>query len=334
MKKTTYYFFGLVFIAVLIAGYHFYAAGQAEEQIIQLIEEQTAENRSISVQHSSVEVTPFTGKVMIRDLTIVLDNHIERAKELTVDLDYLDVLKFYLRGTEYALEHLYELDALLLDPSYVNKSNIHQVSSDSLRIHFEGQALDAIRTAVADTVFGTQQAIRAEGSGLQLQFPQTLITGLQIKDFNYSGSVSAGDRSFWEEGRHEVDMDSLSWEPIEDFQTKYGFVIKGFGYATDAIPFQAARFQSSPGPQSDMLQIESELTSELALISANGSINLRQPFGASQLENTTISIGDFSDSFSRVLKNIEQLLSISLPRDEDRITIRIEGTISEPAIEK
>lgn len=334
MKKTTYYLAGLLVAAAIIIGYHFYAAGQAEKQIIQLIEEQTKGNRSISVKHSSIEVTPFTGKIIIRDLTIILDNHIERARRLTVDLSYLNALKFYLRGTEYALKHLNRAEALLLNPSYVNRSTLQQVSSDSLHIHFEGEALDGIRAAVADTVFSERQTIRAEGSQLRLQFPNMLVSGLQVKDFHYSGTVAAGKRFFWKEGGHEVTMDSLWWKPFEDFQNRYGFFIKGFGYDTDAIPFQSARFQSTPQPQSGMLHVQTRLKSELALISVDGSVDLQQPLGSSALKNTTLSITDFSDSFSRVLENVEQLLSISLPRSEDGITIRIEGTLSEPVISR
>lgn len=334
MKKTNYYLAGLLIIAAIVIGYHFYAADQAEEQITHLIEEQTAELRSASVKHSGVEVMPFTGKIIIRDLTVILDDHIERANQLTVDLSYLDVLKFYLRGTEWALEHLYQAEMLLLNPSYVNRSNLQQVSSDSLHIYFEGQALDGIRAAIADTIFSKQQTIRAEGSNLRLHFPETLITGLQVQKFNYNGSVAAGDKYFWKEGRHEVTMDSLTWKPFEDFQSKYGFFIKGFGYPTDAIPFQSARFQTTPQPQSDNLQVKSSIKSELALISADGTVDLQQPFGTSQLENATLSISDFSPSFSRVLENVEQLLSISLPRNGNGITVRIEGTISEPAIDQ
>ncbi|WP_372637510.1 hypothetical protein [Fodinibius sp.] len=334
MKKTNYYLAGLLVVSAIVIGYHFYAAGQAEEQIIQLIEEQTTGDHAISVKHSSVEVTPFTGKIIIRDLTIILGNHIERAGRLTVDLRYLDVLKFYFGGTEYALKNLNRAEALLLNPSYVNKSTLQQVSSDSIHIHFEGEALDGIRAAVTDTVFGKPQAIRAEGSRLRLQFPNTLVSGLQVKDFQYRGTVAAGDRLFWKEGRHEVTMDSLIWKPFEAFQDKYGFFIKGFGYSTDAIPFQSARFQSTPKPQPGMLQVQTRLKSELALFSADGLVDLQQPLGKSALENATLSITDFSDSFSRVLENVEQLLSISLPRSEDGITIRIEGSISEPVINR
>lgn len=333
MKKTNYYIIGLAVLAALIAGYHFYAANQAEDQIRVLIEEQTAGNSSISVKYSSVEVTPFTGKVIFRDLTVIQGDHIERAQQFTVDLNYFDVLTFYIGGTEYALEHLYRAEALLLKPSYVNKSNLQQISSDSLHIHFEGQALDGIRAAVTDTFFSERQTIQAEGSGLRYQLPETLVAGLEVNTFRYDGTIAGGEKFFWSEGRHEVVMDSLTWKPSEAFQSKYGFFVKGFGYTTDAIPFQSARFQSSPQPQSDMLLVKSELESELALISVNGDVRPQQPLGTSQLRNTSISLSNFSESFTRVLENIEQLLSISLPRNEESgITIPIKGTLSDPVL--
>lgn len=331
-SKTKYSFIGIIILAAALIGYHFHGASQAEEQIVQLIEEQTAANSSISVQHSSVEVTPFTGKIIISDLTIVLEDHIERAKQLTVDLTYFDVLKFYLGGTEYALEHLYQAEALFVEPSYVNKSNLQQVSSDNLHVNFQGQALDAIRAAIADTSFSEEQKIQAEGSGLRIQFPGTLITGLKAQEFRYNGSIASGKKYFGKEGQHSVVIDSLSWTPFEAFQNKYGFFIKGFGYPTDDIPFESAVFRSVPQQQSNRLKVESELKSELALISVDGFVDLQQPWSTSRLQEARIRISDLSPSFNRVLENIEQLLSISLPRDEEGITLPMEGTLSEPDI--
>src|SRR5699024_11597928 len=138
MKKK-YLLFIFLFLVALVIGYHLYAASQAEKQITQLIKQQTAQRGDISVQYSDIEVTPFTGKFIISDLTIIFGNHIERTKEITVDLAYLDVLNFYLSGTEYALKHLYEAEALLLKPSYINKANFHQLSSDSLHLHLAGR---------------------------------------------------------------------------------------------------------------------------------------------------------------------------------------------------
>src|SRR5699024_4885566 len=322
------------FLAVLIIGYHFYAASQAENQITQLIEQQTAQRGDISVQYSDIEVTPFTGKFIISDLTIIFGNHIERTKEITVDLAYLDVLNFYLGGTEYALKHLYEAEALLLKPSYINKANFHQLSSDSLHLHFSGQVLDAIRSAVSDTAFSHNQQIQARGSHLNLQVPQTLITGFKANHFTYSGSVDAGKKLFWQEGNQKITMDSLTWTPMPSFQENYRFIIQGFEYQPDAIPFQTAEFRASPAAGSDLMEIHAELKSELALVSADSKIELSQPTGTSRLQDARITVTDFSPSFKRVLENVEQLLSISLPRNEQGIVIPLKGTLANPQIGK
>src|SRR5699024_11627464 len=129
MKKK-YLLFIFLFLVALVIGYHFYAASQAEKQITQLIKQQTAQRGDISVQYSDIEVTPFTGKFVISDLTIIFGNHIERTKEITVDLAYWDVLNFYLGGTEYALKNLYEDEALVLRLTYVNQENIHNLHSE------------------------------------------------------------------------------------------------------------------------------------------------------------------------------------------------------------
>ena len=331
-KKGKYWLVGFIILALTLTAYHFYAASQAEQQIAQLIEQQTAQTGSISVQYSDIDVTPFTGKVIFTDVTIILGNHIERAKQLTVDLAYLDVLKFYLGGTNYALEHLYQAKALLVKPSYVNKSTLQQISADSLHMDFQGEMRDAIRAAVGDTAFGHDQQITAKGSNLNLQLPKTLITKFKAQQFNYTGAVTAGNKKFWQQGTHSLSMDSLTWTPLKSFQETYGFFLQGFGYKTDGIPFHSLSFRSNPQPQPNTFQVHSELKSELALISADGSVKLQEPMGSSKLEGAKITITDFSPSFKRVLANIEKLLSISLPRNDQGIVIQVEGTVANPKI--
>lgn len=332
-QKKTYYAIVLVAVLVLLAGYHFYAASQAEKQIKALIAEQTAPPTAPSVQYSSLNVTPFTGKIIIRDLTIVLGDHIERARQVTVDLAYLDVLKFYLGGTAYALRNLHEATAHFIQPSYVNKSSLQQLSAGNLRIYFRGQALDAIRAAVADTAFSHSQSIRMQGDSLQMEFPQTLIAGFRADSFHYNGLVQATATSFWKEGEHTFTMDSLTWTPSQDFQNTYGFFIKGFGYATDAIPFKSASMQSHPRKKMNDLHVKANLRSELMLVSAKGDVLLRQPFGTSRLRDMKLLASDFSESFSKVLRNIEKLFSIQLPRtSKGGISIPIRGTLANPVI--
>jgi len=58
MKK--YYAIGLFILASALFAYHFYAAGNAEENIDTSIQEITARlNPPLSVSYSKVEVSPF-----------------------------------------------------------------------------------------------------------------------------------------------------------------------------------------------------------------------------------------------------------------------------------
>src|SRR5699024_9419143 len=112
-----------------------------------------------------------------------------------------------------------------------------------------------IQTAIDDTAFSHNQQVRATGSRLSLQLAGTMLTKFKAHHFRYEGAVDAGTECFWQEGTHEVTMDSLTWTPKESFQNTYSFFLQGFGYKPDAIPFQAAEFRSAPQINSDLLAI-------------------------------------------------------------------------------
>lgn len=333
-RKLLYSLIGIGVLILAIIGYHFYAANQAEQQIEMLIEQQTDTANAPVVEYSSLKVTPFSGKVIMRDLTIVMNQHIERADKLTIDLSYIDALKFYTGGTEYALENIYSGKANLINPSYLNQSKQHRVSAEQLQLFFEGQALDAIRTAVVDTVYSVSQHFRAEGTKLQMEFPNTLVSGLKANTFQYQGSIGPNNIDYWRQGVHEVTMDSLTWTPLASFQENYNFVIKGFGYAPDAIPFKSANFTSKPDSASNRLYIHSELKAELAQVTAKGYLDPQQSLAQSQLEEASITIDNFSDSFERVLQNAQKLFSFSLNQRNGAIIFDIRGTVDDPTVSK
>ncbi|GAA5523376.1 hypothetical protein LQ318_16380 [Aliifodinibius salicampi] len=333
-RKLLYSLIGFGVLILAIIGYHFYAANQAEQQIEMLIEQQTDTANAPVVEYSSLKVTPFSGKVIMRDLTIVMNQHIERADKLTIDLSYIDALKFYTGGTEYALENIYSGKANLINPSYLNQSKQHRVSAEQLQLFFEGQALDAIRTAVLDTAYSVSQHFRAEGTKLQMEFPNTLVSGLKANTFQYQGSIESNNVDYWRQGVHEVTMDSLTWTPLASFQENYNFFIKGFGYAPDAIPFKSASFTSKPDSASNRLYIHSELKAELAQVTAKGYLDPQQSLAQSQLEEASITIDNFSDSFERVLQNAQKLFSFSLNQRNGAIVFDIRGTMDDPNVSK
>jgi hypothetical protein len=61
---------------------------------------------------------------------------------------------------------------------------------------------------------------------------------------------------------------------------------------------------------------------------------VQTPLGSSNLQNFEISITEFSDKFSQVLNNIEKLLYIALPREQDGIRLKLAGTLANPKLSK
>ena len=320
-------------LAAAIIGYHFLAASQAEQQIDEAIQEQSGKTNTISVQYSNLDVAPFAADITISDLNIILGNHIERAQQLKLDLGYLDFLNIYFGGAAYGLDHLDEAVITAVSSSYTNKVALQEIKSDSLTIRYQGNALDGIQSAIKGTPFGADQSIEIQGRNLTFSVPRTSISKVIAQKLHYSGSVSKAKSNFWKEGSHTIRLDSLLWTPSESFQNKYSFFIKGFGYPTDAIPFRSAELHSNPVSQADdTLDIESAVKSELALLTGQGHIILKQPLQDSKFYNMKITLSDFSERFANVLSNIEQLLSISLPKSKEGITIQLQGSVENPEV--
>lgn len=333
MKNIKYYLIGALFLVIAVIGYHFLAASQAEQQIDEAIQEQTEKATTISVQYSNIEVAPFSADITISDLNIILGNHIERARQLKVDLNYLDFLNIYFGGIEYGLSHVDNTNVSVVSPSYTNKAKLQEIKSDSLTVSFQGNALDGITSAVNGIPFQADHAIEIKSSNVTFSIPQTLISKVKAQKLNYSGTISKGQTNFWKEGAHSIRLDSLIWTPPEPFQNKYSFFIKGFGYQSDAIPFQYAELRSKPASQAvDTLAIESTLKSELALFTSGGHIILNKPLQDSEFRNMKVSLSDFSETFGNVLTNIEKLLSITLPKSQEGITIQLQGSVDNPKI--
>lgn len=332
--KKKYYFIGFLLLLAFLIGYHYYAAYQAEQEIDTVIQEQTAKTNMISVQYSSIDVAPFSGSVSFKDLTVIFGNHIERAQRLQFKATYLDFLNIYFGGIRYGLDHLKQADLTVSAPSYVNQSGREEIKANMLHINYSGDALDGLKTAINGNSFSSSQKIEARSTGLIIQLPHTTLNKVVAKDFSYTGVIKAGKQNFWINGNHQFALDSLTWTPSPTFQSTYSFFIKGFGYDTDAIPFASAHLSCEPGTTAGNIHLESTIKSELALISASGIIQLRTPVGSSGLLDTKVSFTEFSEKFSRVLGNIEKLLSVNISTDKEGITLNLTGTLAHPRLSR
>lgn len=332
MDNKKYYLVGVLAFMVAIIGYHFLTASQAEQQISEALQEYSDSEESISITYSEIDITPFSADVTIRDLSIIFGNHIERTKKIDLDLGYLDFLNIYFGGAEYGLQHVDHAIITATTPSYTNRDGREEIKSDSLVIIYRGDALDGLRGAINGTAFNTDHSLEIENRNVTFSLPNTLLTTVKAQDLYYSGTISESQKNFWLNGSHNIRLDSLTWTPRESFQNKYNFIIKGFGYDTNAIPFEHAEFNSSPSSSADRLEISGRLKSELALLSTSGLILPDQPFGDSQIDEAQIALSEFSEQFSNVLANLEQLLGTSVAKENGRITFSVTGTVADPKI--
>lgn len=331
-KKKKYYIIGIILLAGAIVGYHYLAAWQAAQQIDKGISEQVKKRKNLSVQYSSIDIAPFAATVSFRDLTVIVGEHMERARDLKLDIGYLDFLNIYLGGLQYGLDHLTQARITTLGPSYLNKKELEEIKFDTLEIIYSGNALDGLQSAVNGIPFQHSQKVEARSAGLTISLPQTPLHKIKAQSFSYTGHIGANETNFWTRGTHRVSMDSLQWTPSKSFQNSYSFFIKGFGYSTDAIPFKYARLRSEPASQPNTLKIAASVSSELALFSGSGFLQLHTPVEASRFRDTQLTLTDLSQSFSNVLKNIERLFSFNLPRQNESISLQLKGTLSKPAI--
>ena len=332
MKNKKYYLIGVLVFLIAIVGYHYIASSQAEQQIDEALQEYDRQHDTISINYSLIDITPFSADVTINNLTIIFGNHIERANQINIDLGYWDFLNIYFGGAEYGLKKLENAVITAATPSYINRVARQEIKSDSLTIIYRGNVLDGLRNAINKTTFQYHHTLNIASKNTTISLPNTLLKKITADQLHYEGIISDSNTNFWTEGNHTIRLDSLIWTPSPAFQDRYSFFIKGFGYNSDAIPFEFAELNSRPSTTGDTLSINTDLKSELALFSVDGSIKRVQPFVDSQLYNTQLSLSQFSERFGNMLTNIERLLNISLPNENGTITIDLTGTVSNPRI--
>lgn len=332
MMNIKYYLIGALVLVTAIIGYHYFAASQAEQQIGEALQKYSESEESISITHSKIDITPFSADVTISDLSIIFGNHIERANQINLDLGYRDFLNIYFGGVEYGLKHTDHAIIRIAKPTYTNRDGRQEIKSDSLIITYRGNAFDGLQNAINGTPFNNNQRLDIESRNNTFSMPNTLLSTIKAKQIHYSGSISESKSNFWLHGIHNIQLDSLIWTPSQSFQNKYSFIIKGFGYQANAIPFDHATVNSTSSSLGDTLAITGRLKSEPALISVSGGILPEQPFNNSQFDDTELSLSDFSEQFNNILANLEQLLGTSLPKENGSITFKIRGTVAEPKI--
>lgn len=333
MKKI--YFIATLVILAGLYSYHFLAAEKAERQIDEAIQEQLEQrDDSLSIQYSKIDISPFSANVSFKDLTIISAKHINRSKELTFDLEYTDFLSLYFRGSEKGLQNLAHAKILLVSASYIDRAKFREIKSDSLKIDYYGNVLGGITSLINKTPFTTDQKVEISGSNVTISIPQSPVMRLNAQTLNYSLGIDKEKNNLLTQSRHNLRLDSLNWTPSKSFQDMYGFFIKGFGYPTNAIPFEYAELNIEPADSLDTIRISASLRSNLALLKSDGKLSLKDPILYSSFVETTLTLSDFSKSFSNFLQNVQQLIPGSVSESEKEIIFQLQGSLAEPYISK
>ncbi len=329
MKKSI-----LIGILVLIVGlfaFHFFAANQAEKQIDTAIQMQAdSAGTALSVQYSSIEVSPFSGDIAFSDITVIQGNDIERSARLMVDLRYLDFLNIYLGGLEYGLEKLYAADMHLEKVSYLDRATMQEYSMATATVNYTGNMLDGIRTLFAGQPRSHRHQIDVNGTQLRYSRPKPII-GTFRSD---SASLRLEYPKTTEENQdvtNSIQFKNITWSPPSRIQKKYGFFIQGFGYPLDAIPFSST--STSFSLEEDRIQIrDGQTRNDLFTLEFSGNIVKDSTWSGARLAPLNLRIVEPSEQFRNVLSNIEQLLGVSLSKGQNQIRFQLRGPITNPNI--
>lgn len=333
-KNTAYILTGLSVLVVLIIGYHYYAAAQAEEQISKGINEFSKKNNDVSLQITSVDVEPFAADITIRDVNVISADHIERTKQLRLNVSYWDILRGYFGGVEYGLRHLSNLKIQALKPSYTKISGPQEFKADTLNLNYDGYLMEGIEALANNKKLDSDITLTVNAVNTVAVLPAKSRTTIKAKHFKYRTQLSNGSKLAANRFESHAQASQIIWSPSQATQQQYSFIIKGLGYPVDAIPFKSARLAIQPDSVKDKISLNAALSSELALMESSGNIQLRKPLGDTKISDAQVTVSDFSEKFSNILKNFEQLFDISFNRSKDGVHLKLEGTLGNPTIKR
>ncbi len=330
-RKQVYLAGFLLLIAALIA-FHFFAAGQAEADIDKAIQEQIAEiDSTISVQYSSIEVSPFSGGVAVSDLMIIHHNNIERSTRISLDLSYGDFLNIYFWGAEHGLSRITEASLNIWGASYLDRDKMYELKFSEARLRYNGNLLEALRSFIANTRISLDHEIVLTGKDIRYARPESSIGSFSADSLYLVNRVSASA------GPSSSSSDTLSlhtvlWNPPSSFQDNYGFIIRGFGLQPDSIRAKSATFNYMLSvDEREVALSQGTVITDLGDIKLHGTLIWPPSAGEPILSPLNVSATNLKAEVGRVINNLERMLNRRLPRNENGDpAVRLQGPVSEP----
>lgn len=323
MKKR-YYFYIFIVLLIIFVAYNYYSAAQAEENITQLIQEQVDKSReSISIQYSSIDVSPFQGNIEFEDVNIIQSEAIRRAEKIKIDLNYYDFLKFSIGGTEYGIKHLSNALLILNDASYINRSTRTEIHFDELTVNYSGDLWNAILVYFSPRQINQTHEVVIMGKNASYHKPESFI-GTFKADSLFINHTFSDEKETLSKFR----LNDITWNPPKTFKQKYAFFIQGFGLSVDSILIDHTGFSYVVNERN--IQIN-EGTFETSLLSAGfyGTID-KQPIAA--FSPLHISITELSPRLQNALQNLKQLFDLSIPIGNGAIQFKLIGPVSDPQL--
>lgn len=334
MKK-----FVLIAVIVLIGvlfGLHFFAANEAEKQINNAIQTQAgASPMAVSVQYSSIDVSPFSGDILFNDVTLVEQANIERAAKVNVDLRYMDFLNLYFNGVKHGLKELSSAKINLGRVSYVNRKSMQEFAIDTLNIDYQGSMWDALQSLFTGKATSNSHTIFFRGANGRYKKPDSSIGNFTADSAYFRFDLPKGTTQWRRDGAHDIMLKNVNWAPPVSVQNEYGFFIQGFGYQLDAIPLDSLGvIYSMPTPRTLKLT-EGIAATDLFNAAFSGTVQTDSTWDSGVFTPLRISLLDLSDSFVNVLTNLEQLLGFTLPgkTGNDEIHFQLVGPVMNPKIQ-
>lgn len=331
MRKVILILLGIILVGLF--AFHFIAANQAESQIDATIQAQADSSAvPISVQYSTIDVSPFGGNLEFDDVTIIERANIERADHIFIDLSYLDFLKIYFSGVEQGLRDITDAEITLQNVSYVNRETMQEVSLAGAELRYRGNLWDAIKTTYLQQPAAFHHRLDITGQTLHYNKPSS--TFGTFKSDSVSAHFELPDQK---ETSTDIDnsihLQNITWSPPARVQKKYGFFIQGFGYPLDALPASEMGFSFTPAANGIQISNGSAQT-DLFTVKFEGAIIKDPSWTQAQLAPLSISLVDLSEEFQNVLSNVEDLLGVSIPRDNNTITFQLVGPVLNPRIQQ
>lgn len=334
MKK--FLFFTVLVVLVGLFVLHFVAANQAEKEIDKAIQAQvSASSASMSVQYSSISVSPFSGDVLFHDVTLIEESNIERTRLMNIDLQYFDFLNIYFNGVESGLKKLERGKIALSRVSFLNRESMQEFAIDTLNINYEGNMWDALQSLFTDRATNYAHAINFRGANGRYKKPNSPVGNFTADSAYVRFDLPKGTTHWRTDGAHDIKFKGINWAPPVSFQNKYGFFIQGFGYQLDAIPIDSAGAIYSMPNEHTLKLTNGFASTDLFKASFNGTVQRDSTWNTSVLTPLHISLVDLSDQFSNVLANVEQLLGITIPGkvSDDEIHLQLVGPITSPRMQ-